>query len=75
MRLEWWDENDETWRLEQKKRTNKRGRVTLEISPLCDDGSFCVGEWEYQIHAPKRGRWAAMYSWDTDIITFVASTG
>lgn len=71
MRLEYWDDDSLGWAVESSKRTDKRGRVTIEIDPLCSDGNFCSGTWEYQIHSPKKGRWVAMWSYDTIDIEFV----
>ena len=71
MKLQWWSQDVLGWETETSKKTNKKGRTTLTISPICSGGVFCDGTFEYQIYCPKSGKYRAMWSYETFDIDFV----
>ena len=38
-----------TWVTESSARTDSTGIVYLEVDPLCEDGLWCDGVWEYRV--------------------------
>ncbi len=62
MKLQWWNQDVLGWETESSKKTNKKGMVTLKVNPICSDGNFCDGTYEYQIYSPKSGKYSAMWS-------------
>jgi hypothetical protein len=70
MKLQWWSDNSGKWVTETSKKTNKKGRTKLTVSPICSDGTFCDGSFEFQIYSPKSGKYRPMWSYDTFDIYF-----
>ena len=62
LKLQWWNNDELGWVTESSKKTNKKGMATLVIDPICNDGAFCNGIYEYQIYSPKSGKYGAMWS-------------
>lgn len=72
MKLQWWSDNRGEWVTETSKKTDKKGKTKLTISPICSDGSFCNGFYEFQIYSPKSGKYGAMWSDETFEIYFAS---
>jgi hypothetical protein len=46
---------DETWTVESSGETDAGGVLYLKVDPICDDGLWCDGIWEYRVVVESQG--------------------
>ena len=65
--LAYWDEADEEWYWEKRKKSNSSGKVRIYVSARKEDGSFCDCSYTYYIYIPDSKKMKGAATREIDI--------